>query len=112
MTRKQNLLALLAAAAVTVLVVAGLSDAPSKGAPAGSWPGDGALGPAAARPCGHVALASGAATGRDGWPALAFRQHRACSASPGQRVLAVFVRAHKAGESLLGGMPTRRLVSC
>ena len=64
-----------------------------------------------ATPWDQFSTPSEAATGADGWASLSMSQADHYPASHRQELLAVFVRARKPGESILGGVSTRRLVS-
>jgi hypothetical protein len=70
----------------------------------------GALVYATATPFNMVSIPPETPTGSDGWVELRFNDINFPITSR-QQILAIFVRARKPGESLLGGISTRRLVS-
>jgi hypothetical protein len=71
----------------------------------------GALVYAAAVPFEQFNVPPEATTGTDGWAQLSMSQASRYPASTHEQQLTVFVRARKSGESLLGGISTRRLVA-
>ncbi len=71
----------------------------------------GALVYATAVPFNQLTIPNEGTTGSDGWVELDFRTMAGFPVSPHQQLIALFVRARKAGDNILAGISTRRLFS-
>ena len=72
---------------------------------------EGALVYVTAVPYGQFGIPNEQPTGSDGWATLQFQALAGYPVSDKQQLLVMFARARKAGENLLGGVSSRRLVS-
>ena len=71
----------------------------------------GALVYATAVPFNQLSIPSEKQTNSSGWAELDFRMPAGFPVSGKQQLIAIFTRARKSGENLLGGISTRRLFS-
>ena len=77
----------------------------------GGRPVQGALVYATAVPFNQLTIPTERQTNSSGWAELDFRMLAGFPVSSKQQLIAIFVRARKSGENILGGISTRRLFS-